>query len=286
MIFPSSQSNRNSHQSTMTDLHIREDESLISDGPPLIAIGGCHLTGFPGGRDTGYLTKALHRAGIFPRSQNISPPTYTRNSTKFLKKIEVEPGSIFFLQLGNSETGRSLISGQGPRARGALLRADREIIATTKANSFRSLLTSPVKIATLLARDSLHTPVYSSLEMESELRKLLQEISLHRPRAVVLLSTFYSLQPHINIYRRRANRIMKKIAEEAGVIYIDVFNYIRNEHRARRKLFTSAVFSDPEHLSLLGHSLLGSFVGSELSRRIQPPGESFLNNKHYHERQK
>lgn len=229
-------------------------------------IGGCHVEGYLVGLKNAFSTltiKALNWTG----NTYFSPPTSTSKALRFLKEIEssLSNSDLVVLQLGNLETSLSFLSMRKsmPQSRRAI-HDIKKIDENACANRFGKLLSTVVKLLLLKFYDRIGKSRFDILNFEKTMLEIFDLLNSRNVGQVVVLSPFYSLQPHINIYRARASSLLNELSDRYGFLYIDVCSDVKNAKR--KNFFKHPTLIDAEHLNKFGHQIVSEIIVKNIKK--------------------
>ena len=224
----------------------------------VLAIGGCHLTGYIVGEEHSFLRNAFEAAGRAGVRYLISKPVPISRAGEVARMIAggSQP-DIVIIQLGNYETGRSL-SAAIPSSRTLGMREDGLPPPDTQAPMIIPFLKAVLKTGPLLvkwARKQRHVDVEA---LSNGIEKALVSMREDFPQAqFLILGTFPDADFHVMRARRALNTKLEAMAERFGIEYLDPIRELGSPRSAKSGFTKSNFMADPNHLNLVGHRALG-----------------------------
>ncbi len=233
----------------------------------VFAVGGCHLNGYLVGEDWSVLSVAFGKSTAIGEWIKVTAPISVKRAVEyFSKNVFTSQTSDLIVQLGNYETGVSLSPfSKRLQLNGSRLRQSQDTVHRVRRYRIRAMLQSFVKMPLLYIYDFLKCPRFSADEFEVEVDSLFTLIESKRFKNVYIISTFPTLQPHLNVYRSRANEKLKNLATKHNFKWIDVFSLNYGIGEIKYFFGVNPYFFDAEHFSAIGHAR----AGSEISRLLK-----------------
>jgi len=212
---------------------------------PFYSIGGCHLMGYSVKPEDSYL-KITTNYFKFTKGFNCFEGDL-KKCLAILKERKYLPNGIFVLQLGNLESLSRLLPIQVNQQK-------------------RMLLISPhlsqiVKLTLLIFRDLIRRPLLNKFIFQKECEDLIFQIESTLPKKIIILSMFHSKDFSRNIYRKRANDVLKKLSSKCQIKYIDLYSNTY-EHKT---LFNKVNYTDNLHLNISGHQIVSKMLISAIT---------------------
>ena len=227
----------------------------------LVCAGGCHVDGHFVGVQRSFVN--LHAAHVkVANTDRIGSISVNRLSALLHAEPSRTTSAVVILQLGHYESTKSLSlmgrrSGATPPDSARKKSSQRPSTPYEGNPPVREL----VKRIGVAARDALSRSAFDTARFEAQLDVCLQRLRQTRPRAVFLLSTFPTQSRARNIYRRRANEILRRQAARHGVEFLDVYDTLYDQQFVHR----SDLFIDEGHLNEAGHALLADLLDRHLA---------------------
>lgn len=235
-----------------------------SDVPDqVLAVGGCHLTGYIVGEGRSFLRTAFEEAGRSSVSYIVSKPVPISRAGEVARTIaEGAHPDVVIVQLGNYETGRSLSAAiQSSRTLG--MKEDGLPSADAQASMFVPFLKAVLKTGPLFlnwARGQRHVDVEA---LANGVENALVLMQTKFPTAqFVILGTFPDADFHVLRARRRLNKRLEVLAERFNVAYLDPIQALGSPQSFESGFTKSKFMADPNHLNLVGHRALGTALAS------------------------
>lgn len=233
---------------------------VSSDAPDqVLAIGGCHLTGYIVGEERSFLRTAFEEAGRSSVSYIVSKPVPISRAGEVARMIaEGADPDVVIIQLGNYETGRSL-SAAIPSSRTLSMREDGLPSAEERASMILPFLKAVLKTGPLFlkwARRQRHVDVEA---LAKGVENALMSMQVKFPAAqFVILGTFPDADFHVMRARRRLNKRLEALAGRFNVAYLDPIQALGSPRSVESGFTKSNFMADPNHLNLVGHRALGA----------------------------
>jgi len=227
----------------------------------IFVAGGCHVGGHLVGMHNSFFAQSLNM------SEEIdfvgwSRPISIKRAINFFEDREelLSSETLVILQLGNFETSKSLMpkffsqlrpSSGSSVSSGVLISNPKE--SNEKVYAIRPLLASLFKLSLIFFYELFGLSPFDSKDFELRLRNLFELLKRANVKQVVVMTTFFSLHPGLNFYRRKANVIIKKLTAEFSFDILDSYSITKDIGCLQSAFFGNSNFSDYEHLSKEGH---------------------------------
>ncbi len=224
------------------------------------ALGGCHLNGYPFNREDSFIELAT--LGLDSVRLIVHAPCSIRKIINILRDCTNDFGdSVVLLQIGNYESLTSLANTTGSRLAYSESKSGRSLMPRINALKRARYFKESLKMLLLFYRELIRKPIFDAERFTVELREVCRLLHNSATRRVIVLSAFITASPADNVYRRRLNKIMKQLTEQAGFDFLDVYQVLANA----KKKNNLSVMADAIHLNRRGHEILAHLVRERLS---------------------
>lgn len=224
-----------------------------------IIFGGCHVKGFPLGESRSFVRLVSDRLGFSDENCVIVSGVSIKRLKSSLERVgTLGPQDLVLLQMGSFETLAPLMFGKPHDARSVdqLTQVGR-LEFLSAAGPFARPLTWLVRavgntvlhvIRELLRRPAFSTAAFAEQLFDPEIRQ-----ALSKAGGVVIVGALPTRVRVRNVYRWRANAILRAFAKSGEHVFVDYLN-------ATKHLKDSSITIDPIHLNDFGHVILAEEI--------------------------
>lgn len=223
----------------------------------ILAAGGCHLSGFGVGPQEDMLSRAAARMrsmSIEPEINVLAPVSLSKRSAVYEAISKYRP-TIVLLQMGHYEsTGR--LASRLPGGTHVVKAAE------CRWRFAQTLICSEGKwLAKWLVHRVCCLELMGPAAISAGLRELFEGVREFRCRTI-LLAPFPTLDPVVNVYRKRIRSVIFELGGESGLEVVDLLWGLWTTPRHRRRF---SFLKDGLHLNVEGHALAGNVLGRRLA---------------------
>lgn len=235
--------------------------------PRILFVGGCHVIGYPVGREYAFPLVAAHElesAGANCEIQCV-PHVPLHHPERLEDAYRKFQPNIVVLQVGNYELGNELLPfllrRVGVRRRRKKQVSSAWVVKTVNVGRFN--LRARVKQA---IDKVLRHPLLEIREFEAKLNRFMIATADCEPKCVVVMSSTPCSDPTAMYYRFVGARALEKAACEHNWIYLDILRLKPEpeEHWLGREMF----FADAIHLGIAGQAAVGRLLARQLQRFV------------------
>lgn len=263
--------------------------SDLSASPHILFAGGCHVTGYPVGEGLSLSSVALHSIPDHGAdTPNVLSYLNLHAAPLLVDACRRQKTEFLVLQLGHYETlpqFRKILHLHHSHKRGSGFPNAVQFVPEPD-KFYQPAWRTRFSFARRGVLDFLFSAlgkekkVFNPAAIAEALDSLLSSLQLLPLRRVFLLSPFSCPDPLVRACRLQAEPIFASAAQIHGCVYVNTFGML--ESYGRGYAFW-ANFSDPAHLSSLGHARVGRLVGENLCRAIEqlrPTGVQAVVSRH------
>lgn len=225
-------------------------------------VGGCHVSGFPYSSENGFASIAATLLGLGNDEFTVQELIHLGHAAKVIAKFSDQLPDTLVLQMGHFETSRGFSVLRKPRS-----------LAPTQTPPRPASSTYPVRLQPMTPKWEvlnviklqlsvlLGTRYFDPVAFRARLHVFCETIAGLPIRQVVLLSPLPCAD---RVFLRNRLAVMEAYrleAERFGFVYLDAMNPLLSAAIGRD------IFSDPFHLSLKGHLVLGQLIAEHLTKQ-------------------
>jgi hypothetical protein len=249
----------------------------LANSSRILFVGGCHIDGFPVGKEHAFTHVALKSLSQHGEVSSNGFPHFNLQSRRQILAVceELRPDAVV-LQLGHYEAPAILGKCLGMRSskKNSTAEISGAVHTPNSEERYRSTPSTMIDklrrivVAATIAAMGRKKKMFNPAAIASYLDSILFSLKdLPFPlRGVVLVGPFSAPDPIVRFFRRRAVPIFDTAAKKHDCAFIDVFSFL--ESHPKGEAFR-ANFADAHHLSSLGHQRVGALVGAALKRVME-----------------
>jgi hypothetical protein len=220
----------------------------------IIAIGGCHVTGYLVGESNSFVSVLAARLGLSKEEcLVVSHVMGKRLDTALYNAGKLYDEDLVILQLGGFDTLAPFVFGRAHTTK-SVDQNGRFSALLCRAGWFPRSLFQIVRLIgnslLFVIRELINKPAFSTKEFARQIFAPSISQSLSHAGVVIVVGAFPTRDWVRNIYRRRANALLSRFAIEKNYIFID---YLKATGDVPRHQITV----DAIHLNKDGHKILG-----------------------------
>ena len=225
----------------------------------VLVAGGCHVNGYLVGESNSFVSVLAARLGISKQECVVIPQVVAKRLSTALDKVgTLCDDDLVILQLGSFETLAPLVFGRVHDSASVNQITGVSALETQAGPCLRlfiQLVRLSANFLLFVIRELINRPAFSTQEFAKQISDPGISRALSRAGAVVVIGAFPTRVWVRNIYRRRANAVLSRLAEQEKYVFVDYFKLIDGAP-------ISTITVDAIHLNENGHKILAEKIFS------------------------
>jgi hypothetical protein len=225
----------------------------------VLVAGGCHVNGYLVGESNSFVSVLAARLGFSKQECVVIPQVVAKRLSAALDKVgTLCDDDLVILQLGSFETLAPLVFGRAHDSASVNQITGVSALESQAGPSLRlfiQLVRLSANFLLFVIRELINRPAFSTQEFARQISDPGISRALSRAGAVVVIGALPTRVWVRNIYRRRANAVLSRFAEQEKYAFIDYLEITGDAP-------VSTVTVDKIHLNENGHKILGEEIFS------------------------
>lgn len=241
-------------------------------GPHVLAVGGCHLSGYIVGLDHGFVQR------VFPASPGgvanvaaTAPVSICRAFEAGASLIDGQEPAVVILQLGNYETGKSIrASSSSSIATLGVLESANLPAPNYRSRTLAPLLKGIVKAAAEAFGNETCSPSADAKLLSDAISKTAGDFRALLPSAaIVVVGPLPSAHFNVALRRSALNTALKNRFWSDGIMFLDALAVLGSPYGPGAFLTGCSFLADSNHLNKVGHARLAESLALTLANKAK-----------------